>query len=82
MGTISESKQNSRGLESSSITLFPSTTPDHEGVFKQSLLGAWVSKIGRISTNNNRMRYDNSDQSFFSFIALAAVKIFLGLIIG
>ena len=57
-GTISESKQNSRGLESSSITLFPSTTPNHEGVFEQSLLSARVSKIGRISINNNRRQFD------------------------
>ena len=39
--------------------------------------------FGKLKENKRlAMRYDKSDQSFFSFIALAAVKIFLGLIIG
>jgi transposase len=36
--------------------------------------------FGKLKENKRlAMRYDKSDQSFFSFIALAAVKIFLGL---
>lgn len=39
--------------------------------------------FGKLKENKRlAMRYDKSDQSFFSFIALAAVKIFLGLIIS
>jgi transposase len=39
--------------------------------------------FGKLKENKRlAMRYDKSDQSFFSFIALAAVKIFLKLIIS
>ena len=39
--------------------------------------------FGRLKENKRlAMRYDKSDQSFLGFIALGAIKVFLGLIIS
>ena len=39
--------------------------------------------FGKLKENKRlAMRYDNSDQSFLGFIALGAIKVFLGLIIS